>query len=98
MADTDECAERAYFWIALVIVMHSDITREIGSTATVTGRLRYCMREDCAARRVGGTSAAKRTIESVTVTSRLILPNEVVGELQISGLSMPSVDAAIGVL
>lgn len=26
--------------------MHSDMTRETGSTATETGRLRYCMRDD----------------------------------------------------
>lgn len=44
MADTDECWERACFWIAEVIEMHSDITRDTGSTATETGRLRYCIR------------------------------------------------------
>lgn len=43
MAETDECWERAYFWMAEVIEMHSDMTREMGSTATDTGRLRYCI-------------------------------------------------------
>lgn len=44
MADTDECGERACFWMAEVIEMHSEITNETGSTATETGRLRYCIR------------------------------------------------------
>lgn len=44
MADTDECGERACFWMAEVIEMHSEITNDTGSTATVTGRLRYCIR------------------------------------------------------
>lgn len=44
MADTDELGLRACFWIADVMEMHSEMTREMGSTATVTGLLRYCMR------------------------------------------------------
>jgi hypothetical protein len=28
------------------MVMHSEMTRDTGSTATETGRLRYCMREE----------------------------------------------------
>lgn len=44
MADTDELGLRACFWIAEVMEMHSEMTREMGSTATVTGLLRYCMR------------------------------------------------------
>lgn len=46
MAETDECGDRACFWMADVIVMHSDITSETGSTATETGRERYCIREE----------------------------------------------------
>jgi hypothetical protein len=46
MAETDECGERACFWMADVMAMHSDITRDTGSTATETGRLRYCMRDE----------------------------------------------------
>jgi hypothetical protein len=44
MAETDECGERAYFWMAEVMDMHSDMTSDTGSTAIETGRLRYCMR------------------------------------------------------
>lgn len=44
MADTDECGDRACFCMAEVMEMHSDITREIGSTATETGRLLYRIR------------------------------------------------------
>lgn len=44
MADTDECGDRACFWMAEVIEMHSEITNDTGSTATETGRLRYCIR------------------------------------------------------
>ena len=44
MADTDECGDRACFWIAEVMEMHSEITSETGSTATETGLLRYCIR------------------------------------------------------
>ena len=44
IADTDECWERACFWMAEVMEMHSEITRDTGSTATDTGRLRYCIR------------------------------------------------------
>lgn len=47
MADTDECGDRAYFWRDDVTAIHSDMTREIGSTATETGRLLYCMRDMC---------------------------------------------------
>lgn len=48
MADTDRCCECACFWMAEVMLMHSDITSETGSTATDTGWLRYCMRDDAA--------------------------------------------------
>lgn len=44
MAETDECGDRACFWMADVIEMHSEMTSETGSTATETGRLRYCIR------------------------------------------------------
>lgn len=44
MAETEECWERACFWMAEVMEMHSEMTSETGSTATDTGRLRYCMR------------------------------------------------------
>jgi hypothetical protein len=44
MAETDECGERACFWIAEVIEMHSEMTSDTGSTATEMGRLRYCIR------------------------------------------------------
>jgi hypothetical protein len=43
IAETDECGERACFWIADVMDMHSEMTRDTGSTATETGRLRYCI-------------------------------------------------------
>lgn len=41
MAETEECGDRAFFWIADVMDMHSEMTKEMGSTATETGRLRY---------------------------------------------------------
>ena len=44
MADTDECGDLAFFWMADVMEMHSDMTSETGSTATETGRLLYLMR------------------------------------------------------
>ena len=47
MAETDEWEDRACFWMVEVIAMHSEMTRETGSTVTETGRLRYCIREDC---------------------------------------------------
>lgn len=43
MAETEKWEERACFWMAEVIVIHSDMTNETGSTATDTGRLRYCI-------------------------------------------------------
>lgn len=43
MADTDEWGDGMRFRISDVIEMHSDITNETGSTATDTGRLRYCI-------------------------------------------------------
>lgn len=43
MADTEECGERACLCSADVMDMHSDMTRDTGSTATETGRLRYCI-------------------------------------------------------
>lgn len=39
--ETDEPAHRACLRIAEVTVMHSDMTKGTGSTATATGRLRY---------------------------------------------------------
>jgi hypothetical protein len=52
IADTDECCDRADFCMEDVIAMHSDQTRETGSTATDTGCRRYCMRQvDVGARR-----------------------------------------------
>lgn len=55
IAATDEWGDRACFCMAEVIAMHSAMTRETGSTATETGRLRYCMRgEWCCARRGSG--------------------------------------------
>lgn len=55
MAATEECGDRACFCIAEVMAMHSAMTRETGSTATETGRLRYCIRgEWCCARRGSG--------------------------------------------
>ena len=44
IAETVEGGDRACLWIADVIDMHSEMTREMGSTATDTGRLRYCIR------------------------------------------------------
>jgi hypothetical protein len=44
IAETDECGERAFFWMAEVMEMHSEMTKETGSTATETGRLLYCIR------------------------------------------------------
>lgn len=44
MAETDECCDRACFWMADVMDMHSEMMSETGSTATETGRLRYCIR------------------------------------------------------
>lgn len=41
IAETEECGERACFCIAEVIDMHSDMTSEIGSTATEIGLFRY---------------------------------------------------------
>lgn len=42
--DTEEWAQRGCFRMAEVTDMHSEVTRDTGSTATVTGRLRYCSR------------------------------------------------------
>ena len=44
IAETDEWGDLAYFWMADVMEMHSDMTRETGSTATETGRLLYRIR------------------------------------------------------
>lgn len=49
MEDTEEWAQRACFRIADVTDIHSEMTRETGSTATATGLLRYCA--------IGGWSA-----------------------------------------
>jgi len=46
MAATDELGDRACLWRADVIAMHSEMTSDTGSTATDTGRLLYCMREE----------------------------------------------------
>jgi hypothetical protein len=77
MAETDECGDRACFWTAEVIAMHSDITRDTGSTATDTGRLRYCMREESNMLRRGvtvpGAIATAGSMAVVGWTSRLIL-------------------------
>jgi hypothetical protein len=80
MADTDECGERACFWRAEEMAMHSDMTRDTGSTATDTGRLRYCMREEVAKVRRGGgvPGLAGRTgsIGGACWTSRLMLERD----------------------
>jgi hypothetical protein len=44
IADTEEAVEGIRFRISEVMHMHSAITRDTGSTATDTGRLRYCIR------------------------------------------------------
>lgn len=58
--------------------MHSDMTRETGSTATETGRLRYCMRDEAIGIRLGsGVLGAEDSAESMAAAeswaSRLIL-------------------------
>jgi hypothetical protein len=76
MADTDECGDRAYFWRDDVMAIHSDMTRDIGSTATETGRLLYCMRDMCPLNRrecgvVGvGNDAVARSIMTVSWAAR----------------------------
>lgn len=53
MAETDEYGDRACFWMAEVIAIHSEMTRDTGSTATETGRLRYCIRDEATGLRLG---------------------------------------------
>lgn len=66
MADTEECGDLACFWIAEVIEIHSDMTREIGSIATETGRLRYCIR----GMSKDGKAASKREEPSIVLDNR----------------------------
>lgn len=74
MAATDECCDRAYFCMADVIAMHSEMTSDTGSTATDTGRLLYCIRDDCGGPRRGtGVPGTESKIESMVPASRLIL-------------------------
>jgi hypothetical protein len=77
MAETDECGDRACFWMAEVMAMHSDMTRDTGSTATETGRLRYCMREENKGFRRGvdgpGVIAAAGSMGAARSASRLML-------------------------
>ena len=77
MAETEESGDLAFFWIADVIAMHSDITKDAGSTATDTGRLLYCMREDRFRDRLGrGVPGTERRLESMAggcFASRLML-------------------------
>jgi hypothetical protein len=79
MAETEDAyCERAVFWMADVMAMHSDMIRDTGSTATVTGRLRYCMREETTGLRLGrGVPGTDDGAGSMVVTaswaSRLIL-------------------------
>lgn len=51
--------------------MHSDITNDTGSTATETGRLLYCIREECVGtRRERGVPGTESRVVSM-VGSRL---------------------------
>lgn len=54
IADTVVFGDGIRFRISVVMETHSDITRETGSTATVTGRLRYCIRAEAAGSRSPG--------------------------------------------
>ena len=81
MADTEECGERAFFWMAEVIAMHSEMTRETGSTATETGLLRYCIRDDTVGERRGSGVSGTESKPAWAVigagrTSRFILQTE----------------------
>lgn len=91
MAATEEWGDRACFWIAEVIAIHSAMTRETGSTATETGRLRYCIRgEWCCARRGSGVVGREGMEEMAAGSiicdmgaSWLILGERSVGEGQV---------------
>lgn len=54
IAETVVFGDGIRFRISVVIETHSDMTRETGSTATVTGRLRYCIRAGTAGSRGPG--------------------------------------------
>lgn len=72
MAETEDAyCERADFWMADVMAMHSDMIKDTGSTATVTGRLRYCMREEMTGLRLGrGVPGTDDGAGSMVVTAR----------------------------
>ena len=78
MADTEECGDRACFWKADVMDMHSDITKETGSTATVTGRLRYRIRGarlvsvEGASTSTGCRRAGRESVSLIVSTSRFM--------------------------
>ena len=70
MAETDECGDRVYLWMAEVIAMHSDMTNDTGSTAIDTGLLRYCIRdESTGARRETDLSGTERRLVSMAPVS-----------------------------
>ena len=48
------------------MAMHSDITNDTGSTATDTGRLRYCIREGAGPRRGRGVPGTESMLASMT--------------------------------
>ena len=54
IAETVEFGDGIRFRISVVMETHSEMTRETGSTATVTGRLRYCIRAYVGSRGVVG--------------------------------------------
>jgi hypothetical protein len=78
MADTEECGDRAYFWRDDVMAIHSEMTRDIGSTATETGRLLYCMRDMCPLnRREWGAVGAGDDAAAASIVN-VLLPGVVV--------------------
>lgn len=57
IAATDRLGDRACLCSADVIDMHSEMTKDTGSTATETGRLLYCIREEMIGVRRGSDTA-----------------------------------------
>lgn len=77
IAATDRLGERACLCSADVIEMHSDMTKDTGSTATETGRLLYCIREEMMGVRQGRDTAPgdtrPKSIVGTVEPSRFIL-------------------------
>jgi hypothetical protein len=68
------------------MAMHSDMTRDTGSTATETGRLLYCMRDECANRRECGVAGVEGVGTGVPVVACAVKDDMVtIGMNQVRG-------------